>query len=237
MGFCSSCLFFSLYIFPSVLWPRAYTTTWIHFSALQFNSWRASVSHLTPFSSQLLLYLSSQLLSLWRAVIVLITSCFCLSHKTANFLSKDQFLIRVNAAPSMLRSWQLAKLNKTPWLPYPPLSKQTPKCCLITYYNFLLQYLPASFYVKEGSQSYSKTEGRFHASTTKLYSTSACSANPVVVCIQWRKLCSAGVTIHVPEESSRETAFALKQVQDQWLWVILKDDPIWVFCTKAGCIF
>lgn len=50
-------------------------------------------------------------------------------------------------------------------------------------------------------------------------------------------LLSRGVTIHVPEESSTEIVFAQKQVQAQQLWVILKDDPTWVFCTKAECIF
>lgn len=50
-------------------------------------------------------------------------------------------------------------------------------------------------------------------------------------------LLSRGVTIHVPEESSTEIVFALKQVEAQLFWVILKDDPTWVFYTKAECIF
>lgn len=110
-------------------------------------------------------------------MIVLITSCFCLSHQIANFLSKNWFLTCVNTAHSMLRSWQLAKPNETPQLPFPPQSQETPKYCLIMYYNFFpdsfffLQYLPASFYAKEGSWSYSKTEGGLNALTTKLYST------------------------------------------------------------------
>lgn len=48
-------------------------------------------------------------------------------------------------------------------------------------------------------------------------------------------LLSRGATIHVPEESRAEITFALKQVQEQRFWVILKDDSTLVFCTKAEC--
>ena len=80
--------------------------------------------------------------------------------------------------------------------------------------------------MKDGSKSYSKTEGRLQASSAKLQPTSLQD-------LQTRLLCGSNggnpaqrnrVNIHVPEESSAEIAFVPKQAEDHQFVGILKDD-------------